>query len=557
MIRLTAIRSQPILSPSLTWVPLSALMVLAFHMYARRRKLLVSLPGPPGGKWITGHFKSIVGINGSRFQDELLSTYGPTMKLNGAFGEEIIFTADPACMHSVLIKERAKFERPHGTTLLIRSVFGGGLLGLTGDEHRAHRKLLNPVFTTKFLRELMPIFLDVARHTSQGIRNDLANGKGSDGEVDIFSWATAAALELVGEAGLGYSFNSFTGERSEYNIAIKSVVPAFAKLLPFTSLLPYVYRIGTPAFRRWALQFIPSPMIQRLRDAVNIQNRQAEEVLQARHTLLSSGADLSSEAGRGRDIMTLLMKANEAEGSEFHIDRQEMVGHMNVFIFAGHETTSSAISRILQVLANHQSVQDKLREEIGRYFSEHPDDSHHDGLLELPYLDAVVRETLRLFEPASLLGRTCLEDTILPLEYPVETPSGTLTSIPVKKGTRVILSVTMANHYEKVWGEQARKFLPERWVGSRLEEVTQPGAQLPGVYSSMMTFGAGSRACIGFTFAIMEIKVTIARLIQDFKFEPSQEEVVWETLGVQVPFLTKDLSRSTRFPKLPLKVAQI
>lgn len=47
-------------------------------------------------------------------------------------------------------------------------------------------------------------------------------------------------------------------------------------------------------------------MIQRLRDAVNIQNRQAEEVLQARHTLLSSGADLSSEAGRGRDIMTLL-----------------------------------------------------------------------------------------------------------------------------------------------------------------------------------------------------------------------------------------------------------
>lgn len=60
--------------------------------------------------------------------------------------------------------------------------------------------------------------------TSQGIRNDLANGKGSDGEVDIFSWATAAALELVGEAGLGYSFNSFTGERSEYNIAIKSVV---------------------------------------------------------------------------------------------------------------------------------------------------------------------------------------------------------------------------------------------------------------------------------------------------------------------------------------------
>lgn len=79
----------------------------------------------------------------------------------------------------------------------------------------------------------------------------------------------------------------------------------------------------------------------------------------------------------------------------------------------------------------------------------------------------------------------CEEDTTLPLEYPVDTPTGKLTSIPIKKGTRVLMSITNSNHYEKIWGERAREFLPERWIGSKLEEVTTTGAHVPGVYSSM------------------------------------------------------------------------
>jgi hypothetical protein len=70
--------------------------------------------------------------------------------------------------------------------------------------------------------------------------------------------------------------------------------------------MPYIYRLGTPAFRHWVLEHIPSKVIQQLRYVINIQNDQAEEVLRARQVLISSGVDLSSQAGRGRDIMTLL-----------------------------------------------------------------------------------------------------------------------------------------------------------------------------------------------------------------------------------------------------------
>lgn len=81
---------------------------------------------------------------------------------------------------------------------------------------------------------------------------------------------------------------------------------SFFAALPFVLVLPYVYHLGTPAFRRWALQYIPIPVIQQLRRAVAIQNAQAEEVLRSRQELISSGADLGSEVGRGKDVLTLL-----------------------------------------------------------------------------------------------------------------------------------------------------------------------------------------------------------------------------------------------------------
>ncbi|QRV95565.1 cytochrome P450 family protein [Ceratobasidium sp. AG-Ba] len=404
----------------------------------------------------------------------------------------------------------------------------------------------------------MPIFMNIAEQTSNAIKRDLSNANSSPKELDIFPWMTAAALELVGEAGLGYSFDSFTGQRNEYNIAIKSVVRLLSQVGPYAKVLPLLYNFGTAAFRRWAVRYIPLTIVRQTRHAVSIQNEQAEEVLRARQALLSSGSDLSAEAGRGRDIMTLLMKANEAEGSENHIDRQAMIGHMNTFIFAGHETTSTLVSRILNILADSPQIQVKLREEVRLYFEEHKDDVNHDGLLELPYLDAVVRETLRLYSPVTQTPRMSQRDTIIPLQYPVQTANGQVSSIPVKAGTRIVISLHMANRYSKIWGERAHEFWPDRWIGSKLDEVTEIGAHLPGVYSAMMSFGAGPTSCIGTHTDILSLEVMIAVIVARFRFEPSQHNPSqWESLGIQFPFLKSDPVNTERIPKLPLRVVEL
>ncbi|KAF8598885.1 cytochrome P450 [Ceratobasidium sp. AG-I] len=517
-----------------TWLVLGAGSALIVYRLSKPSNFLSKIPGPSAGNWVTGHFTSIFAPDGISFQEKLVSEYGGTVKLRGAFGEEFIYTIDPAVINAVLVKDKAKYDRAEGDNLMMRSVFGGGLFGISGDEHRFHRKLLNPVFTTKILRERLcilktPIFVNIAEQTANGIRGELLTENTGSKIVDVFPWMTAAALELLGEAGLGYSFSSFTGERNEYTIAIKSLIGCFFEALPFSLILPYIYNIGTPGFRRWALQYVPIPVVQQLRRAVVIQNRQAQEVLRSRQELISSGVDLTSEPGRGKDVLTLLMKANEAEGSENHIDHRSMIGHLNVFMFAGNETTSTALSRILDILANQPEIQAKLREELRVYYEQRPSGLDHDSLLELPYLDAITRESLRLHGPVTMLSRVNQEDAILPLQFHIDSPAGVISHIPIKKGTRIVISALVANRYERIWGENANEFLPERWVGKKLEEVVQPGGHLPGVYSSMHDVVRGWPDCLHWIqVRIIRDQSYTRHSYKDFKFEPSGDQVNWE-----------------------------
>ncbi|KAJ1305502.1 hypothetical protein OPQ81_000509 [Rhizoctonia solani] len=115
------------------------------------------LPGPPGGNWFYGHLKRIIGPACFDYQEHIFSTYGTTTQIRGVFYSKVLFTIDPMIIGTVLIKDKDKFERPRETTIMIRSILGGrgGLLGITADEHRAQRKLLNPGFTAKHLLEMV------------------------------------------------------------------------------------------------------------------------------------------------------------------------------------------------------------------------------------------------------------------------------------------------------------------------------------------------------------------------------------------------------------------
>ncbi|CAE6473526.1 unnamed protein product [Rhizoctonia solani] len=379
------------------------LIVFLFFRRYRKYKLAIPLPGPPpdppSTSYLTGHFKRLFGLHGIAFQEEVFKAYGPTVRMAGILGAQFTFTLDPGVIHAVLVKDRLKFEQIQEKILISRSLFGGGLVGLRGTvyfylvhdcrlPYLKGRNIVNNV--NYFIRSSqdiilanLPIFTDVAKRACRAFDKSLSNEV-----IDVIPWTMAAALELIGQAGLGYSFNSFSGEKNDYGMASKSVAQLFIKLMPFIPIYPYLARLP---ITRDLLVWIPFSLLRQVLRATSLQNEQAEQILCERSAMLARKVSLKSGAGRGKDIITQLMEANEG------LDRKAMIGHMNVFIFAGRETMSSTIARVLDILSENPRIQERLRDEVL--------ECREADILKLPYLDAVIKEVLRFYPAAAYIYR--------------------------------------------------------------------------------------------------------------------------------------------------------
>lgn len=146
----------------------------------------------------------------------------------------------------------------------------------------------------------------------------------------------------------------------------------------------------------------------------------------------------------------------------------------------------------------------------------------YDALANLPYLDAVCRETLRLYPPVTTVARTATDNIVLPFSRPVKGNDGTyMRGVLVPKNTNVVVSIMNSNQDPEIWGDDALQWKPERWLSPLPQNVID--AEIPGVYSHLMTFIGGGRACIGFKFSELEMKIVLCILIQTFKFTPTKE----------------------------------
>lgn len=199
-------------------------------------------------------------------------------------------------------------------------------------------------------------------------------------------------------------------------------------------------------------------------------------------------------------------------------------------------------------LSHHQDAQERLREEIQQATAE-LSELDYDALSSLPYLDAVCRETLRLYPPVTFVTRTAREDIILPFSRPVKGNDGKdMHEVLVPKNTNVTVSILSSNRDPEIWGDNTLQWKPERWLSPLPQSVID--AEVPGVYSQQMTFIGGGRACIGFKFSELEMKTVLCALVQTFKFTPTQE-IEW-TMQVSSPNV-----KGSEDTELPLRVEMI
>ncbi|VDB91561.1 unnamed protein product [Peniophora sp. CBMAI 1063] len=527
-----------------------ALLVVAFLLVnivrgilsrLSRNAVLRQIDGPRNASFLAGNLQDLYGLQGLSYLNAL-STYGRIVKLHGLFGDTLLAVSDPHVLSQILINQVQDFPAIDiSGSLDAHTYFTGlGLLSTNGPEHRRQRKLLNPVFSHAHMRNIAPLMRNIASQLKSLIArriDDVAkNGKEHIRELDCADILGRAALEFVAQCGFGHTFHAMEGDANKYVSAIKDLVPTLAALgaLPQVFVLSGAARLPPRLLRLLGnMASFVSPTIRRMMQLRDIMHDEMHDAWKARKLV---------QGGEQNEVLGILLEANE----NGQVSDEDMSAQALTLLSAGAETTSTTLCRILHLLALHPTMQDNLCREVLQALSVSDGDGtlDYDTLMALPLLDAVCKETLRVFAPTAVRHRRCIKESVL------STSDGSSLHIPA--GTEILVNVHAMNIDAGIWGPDASVWRPERW----LEQHACSDVNTPGVYANMLSFMAGPKSCVGMNFAILEMKITLATLLPSFRFKlPAPDvEIEWR-LGVTVTPSVKGYKGLD--PRMPLLVGII
>ncbi|KAL0930407.1 bifunctional P-450/NADPH-P450 reductase [Colletotrichum truncatum] len=301
---------------------------------------------------------------------------------------------------------------------------------------------------------------------------------------------TRLTLDTLALCAMDYRFNSYY--REELHPFIKAMGD---------SLTECGNRDLRPAFASWIFRASEKKFFE----DIDILRKTAAEVLETRKKAPSSRRDLLGAMLDGVDPQTGQKMTDES-----------IIDNLITFLIAGHETTSGLLSfgfyQLLKKPATYFKAQQEVDEVIGR------DPITIDHLAKLPYLNGVLRETLRLSPGIPGFGVEAREDTFLAGKY------------FIKKGEPIGCMIAKAHLDPDVYGEDAKEFKPERMMDQNFERLQK---EFPNCWKP---FGNGTRACIGRPFAWQEALLATAMLLQNFDLtmdDPSYELKIADSLTIK------------------------
>ena len=374
-------------------------------------------------------------------------------------GEGYVFVNHPEAMRQMVTSDRAKFFAGSKDNALLQPLVGdNSLLLIEGDRHKKRRKLLLPPFhgermqaygelicnlTRDIIEQLEPNKPFTARHVTQEI-----------------------SLRVIFEAVYGLQ----DGDRSEeLKQRVKKMLNIFESVL--TSAFLFVPQLQ----QDWGAW---SPWGNVVRQIKAIDESIYQEIATRR----------TEDCSQREDILSLMMSAQDENGEG--MKDYELRDELMTLMLAGHETTATAIAWGLYWLYCYPEIRAKLEAEIAS-LGEDPDPM---AIAKLPYLDAVCKETLRIYPVAMLtFPRTVIEPTEL-MGYQLD------------KGTVVIGCIYLLHQREDIY-PQPKQFKPERFLEREFDTY------------EFFPFGGGKRRCIGEALAMLELKLVLATAVREYNLQ--------------------------------------
>ncbi|KAL1412262.1 hypothetical protein Q8F55_000005 [Vanrija albida] len=530
-------------------IPILGLIILALlYAYPYRAFTLPyrNLQGPPPSSFVLGSLLTHAMAPLGAAYKPWVAKYGATLRYRSLFGAWTILTVDPVTVGHVLQHTR-QFHRQATFNEFIGRICGKGVLVVENDDHKRQRRAVSSAFSAFNVRGMTPVLWEKSYELVKTL--DALTGKGeakdSTGTIDIHKYLMRATLDMIGLAGFNYDFESTGGRKNPLSTTLFGTV----QLMQAPSLI----RIFSSVFP--VLFDAPTKLNESIVSTRRVMDTVGREIITARKKELEAEqVKVEKRTQLGMDAVSLLVKANMAADlrDDHRLTDNEVLGQIGALMLAGNETSATALTWASWHLAHRPDIQDKLRADLDSVDEDRPD---VERLQTLPYLDQFVHELLRFDPPLHRVIRHCVEDTVVPLSIPVRGRDGKMMdSIKVSKGTEIAIAINEINRSKDIWGPDAEEFNPDRFAKAGI-----PASNVPGIWGNLLTFIAGPHNCLGYRFALMEIKIVLFVLVRNFKFEIDPADPVVErrvrsftmrpvvigreSEGIQLPVVLRPIKR--------------
>nr|XP_015835227.1 PREDICTED: uncharacterized protein LOC660088 [Tribolium castaneum] len=357
----------------------------------------------------------------------------------------------------------------------------GLLLADGGPKWKKHRKILTPAFHFQILEQFVDVFDSCSNVLIQKLDKEVGNTS-----VDVYPFVTLFTLDVICESTMGTKINAQDDVTSDYVQSVKHM----CRIIIERSISPVqMYDFLFVFTRNYFIQ----------RRALRILHDKADGVISQRLRELQAQTKTDSEGDsegikKKKAFLDLILEA-KVDGKPLSQDdiRQEV----ETFMFAGHDTTASAISFTLYCLANYPEVQKMAYEEQLSIFEDNNEpDVTYANLQSMKYLELVIKETLRLYPSVPIIGRQSGEDFQFDNSW-------------IPKGDTMLLFLYGIHRDPKYFKD------PEVFDPNRFEN---PDNKMPYSY---IPFSAGPRNCIGQKFAMLEMKCVLSKILRKFELQPA------------------------------------
>nr|XP_058946620.1 cytochrome P450 3A30-like [Pocillopora verrucosa] len=469
---------EPLLVHWQTILIASAIFLVYFYWIVPYRAARAIYPKGPiplpfiGHLWDTVKHKGLVHLQ----MDEYCKKYGQVYSMLTFGSKPCIIISDPEMLRDIFVKEFGSFaDRP--VFFKLPEPLNSMLTIATKDKWKRIRNTLSPAFSALKMKQIVPLM----NICCDNLIKKLGEFADKEESVDIKKLHQCLTMDAIVSAAFGFQVNSQNNPDDPVLKAAKKAMNQSTSqkiLLTFLSTMPFGAKIMEKIPSLWMSNNIP---------LLNI----TEEIV---HTKRESGGSSSTR----KDMLDLMLAASDDPSvpETKKLSDMEVIAQSLVFLAAGYETTSTTLSFVSHHLAINPEIQDKLQQEIDSVWPDENQMLSYETVHEMPYLDMVLAESLRMYPPGFVIVRVCTKACVLK-------------GVKIPEGLIVVIPVYSIQRDPSIYPDPD-EFDPERFSPAAKQSINP---------YSYMPFGHGPHNCIGMRFAQMEMKMVLARMLKKYRLE--------------------------------------